>query len=60
VAHLAEILDAPSEIRTHVLLEVLLLEGLVHLAGDLERQARLLRDLDRPVASLVGAHAPEE
>ena len=58
--HLAEVLDAPAEIRPHVRLEVLLLERLAHLAGDLERQPGLLRDLDRAVAALVGAQAAEE
>ena len=60
VRDLADVLPLAVEVRPHGRVEVLLLGGLGALARDLQRQARLQRDRDRPVRALVRAHPAEE
>jgi hypothetical protein len=59
-AHLAEELDAVSEVRPDSLFEERVLDRLADLRGDHERQPRGSRDRDRPVRSLRRVDAAEE
>ena len=60
VGDLAEVLDVVAEVGRDLALEVLALELVVHLAGDLQRRAGLPGDLDGARGALVGREASQE
>ena len=58
--HLTDVRDLGAQVRAHELVEVLVLERLAHLSGDLQPQAGLDRGPDSAMRSLVGTHPSEE
>ena len=60
VVDLADVADVVVQVGCDELVEVGDLARLAALGGDLERPAEALRDADRAVRALVGAHAAEE
>ena len=60
VRHLADVLDVVAQVRAHGRVEVLVLDRVVDLAGQLQRQPRLAGDPHRVARALVGRHPAQE